>query len=183
VAPRAIVLIYNGFLFEGGINMKIRGLELISEKQFNKDFKDYDIDYNSLELPIRGTNKSAGYDFIAPFDFILEPNEIIKIPTGVKVYMFDDECFALLDRSGVGFKYNVRLCNQIGIIDADYYNNLNNEGHIQILLYNFGKSTVHLEKGERVAQAIFSKYLTCENEQVILKKRTGGFGSTDKKQN
>lgn len=159
--------------------MKIRGLELISEKQFNKDFKDYDIDYNSLELPIRGTNKSAGYDFIAPFDFILEPNEIIKIPTGVKVYMLDDECFALLDRSGVGFKYNVRLCNQIGIIDADYYNNENNEGHMYFALQNEGSKPWVVKRGEAYGQGIFLKYLLADNDKVKYEERKGGLGSTN----
>ena len=162
----------------------MRGFEVVSIYQ-----------KKGVKLPKRQTEHSAGYDLELIEDIVLEPHEVKAGKTGLKAYMESDEVLYIYPRSSlaVGKKRklkngNVEECfvtlpNNVGVIDADYYNNLNNEGHIQILLYNFGKSTVHLEKGERVAQAIFSKYLTCENEQVILKKRTGGFGSTDKKQN
>ena len=40
------------------------------------------------------------------------------------------EFLGIYIRSSLGFKYNIRMCNQVGIIDADYYNNKDNEGHI-----------------------------------------------------
>jgi dUTP pyrophosphatase len=70
------------------------------------------------------------------------------------------------------------LINSVGIIDKDYYNNESNEGHIQVLLYNYGKETVTIQKHERVAQGIFMTFLKADNEPNQHAKRLGGFGST-----
>ena len=101
----------------------MRKFEIISKKQFDIDFKDYDTRYDELILPKRNTKFAAGYDFYLPFDIELKPNEIIKIPTGIKVCMNEDEFLGIYVRSSLGFKYNLRLCNQVGIVDYDYYNN------------------------------------------------------------
>lgn len=68
----------------------------------------------------------------------------------------------------------------MGIIDADYYNNEDNEGHIMLGLYNTTDSDVTLAKGERVAQGIFYKYLTADGDSADA-TRSGGFGSTGDK--
>ena len=137
-----------------------RGFEKISFEEFKKSVKDDEKLYESIKLPIRKTSKSAGYDFIAFEDITIKPREIKKIPTGYKVKLQDDEVLLIVVRSSMGFKYNIRLCNQVGVIDADYYNNESNEGHMYVALQNEG-----------------TKYLTCgeENNQ----KRTGGIGSTN----
>ena len=80
-------------------------------------------------------------------------------------------------RSSMAIKRHLALVNSTGIIDSDYYNNEENEGHIMIALLNYGKETVSLEKGERVAQGIFSKYLIT-NDDDATGIRTGGIGST-----
>jgi len=80
-------------------------------------------------------------------------------------------------RSSMAIKRHLALVNSTGIIDSDYYNNEDNEGHIMIALLNYGKETVSLEKGERVAQGIFSKYLIT-NDDDATGIRTGGIGST-----
>lgn len=67
----------------------------------------------------------------------------------------------------MGFKYNIRLVNQVGIIDADYYNNKDNEGHIFIKIQNEGNETVKLKAGEAIAQGIFIKYLTTESDNNL----------------
>ena len=74
-----------------------------------------------IKMPIRATKKSAGYDFFAPFDIYLKPNEDIKIPTGIRSYMQDGEVLIAVPRSGLGFKYYARLANTLGVIDSDYY--------------------------------------------------------------
>ncbi len=56
--------------------------------------------------------------------------------------MNEDEVLFLIVRSSMGFKYNVRLCNQVGIIDKDYYNNIDNEGHIFIKIQNEGTKII-----------------------------------------
>ena len=73
------------------------------------------------------------------------------------------------------------LVNNVGIIDADYYNNPDNEGHIMLALLNTGDKVIVLPKDERVAQGIFYNYLTTDDDAQVAKAvRGGGFGSTDK---
>ena len=79
----------------------------------------------------------------------------------------------------MGIKNNIRLCNQVGIIDADYYNNPQNEGHIWICLKNEGITDFVIEKGSAIAQGIFSKYYICDDD-ISENKRIGGIGSTGK---
>ena len=155
----------------------MRCFEKISYDQFRKDICDNKKLYDEYTLPTRSTKNSAGYDFVAINDFQIKPGEIKKIPLGIKVQMNEDEVLFLIVRSSMGFKYNVRMTNQTGVIDSDYYNNEDNEGHIMIALLNYGKETVSLEKGERVAQGIFSKYLIT-NDDDATGIRTGGIGST-----
>lgn len=150
----------------------MRKFEKISFEQFKKDVKD-DIDlYNSYKLPKRETKYAAGYDFYALFDYTLKPDEIMKIPTGVKVIMEDDDVLLLLDRSTMGFKYNVRLCNQVGVIDKDYYNNSNNEGHMWIRIQNEGDKDYVVKKGDLMCQGLFVKYLTTDDEDEEFIDRT-----------
>ena len=160
----------------------MRYFEKISFEQFKKDVKD-DIElYNEFKLPKRSTKYSAGYDFFSLFDFILKPGEIIKIPTGVKCNMNTDEMLMLLVRSSQGFKYNVRLCNQVGIFESDYYNNPSNEGHAFVKLQNEGDKDYIVKKGDAICQGIFTKFLTVDNEEEITNERIGGIGSTNKEE-
>lgn len=157
----------------------MRKFEKISFEQFKKDIAD-DINlYNSYNLPKRSTKGSAGYDFTALMDFEIEPNMVKKIPTGIKVSMNSDEVLFCLVRSSMGFKYNVRMCNQVGVIDSDYYNNSDNEGHIWIKLHNHGNEIYKVQKGDKICQGIFTKYLTVDDEEEIEKERESGIGSTN----
>ena len=157
----------------------MRKFEIISKKQFDIDFKDYDTRYDELILPKRNTKFVAGYDFYLPFDIELKPNEIIKIPTGIKVMMNEDEFLGIYVRSSLVFKYNLRLCNQVGIVDYDYYNNDSNEGHIFVRLQNHSENIVKLNKNDRYVQGIFQKYYIVDEEEEIINKRVGGLGSTN----
>lgn len=67
----------------------------------------------------------------------------------------------------MGFKYNIRLCNQVGIIDADYYNNRDNEGHIWLMIQNESDKELSFKKGESIVQGIFFKYLTTESDNSL----------------
>lgn len=156
----------------------MRKFEKISEKQFRDDFVNFNVEYNDIKLPVRKTKNSAGYDFYIPFDTIINPNETILIPTGIKVIMNENEFLGIYVRSGLGTKYNLRMCNQVGIIDADYYNNIENEGHIFIKMQNEGNETVYLKKSDRIAQGIFQKYYITDFDQVA-EIREGGLGSTN----
>lgn len=157
-----------------------RRFEKISFTQFKKDINENIETYNDYQLPIRTTKYSAGYDFRAINGFTLKPGEIIKIPTGLKVVMEVDEMLMLLVRSSMGFKYNIRMCNQVGIIESDYYNNKENEGHMWVAIQNEGSQDYIIEPGDRYCQAIFTKFLTVNNETEIENTREGGLGSTGK---
>ena len=153
----------------------MRRFEKISFEQFSKDVCDDRNLYNEYKLPKRETKYAAGYDFYALFDFVLKPGEIKKIPTGIKVDMMDDDCLLLLDRSSMGFKYNVRMCNQVGVIDKDYYNNKDNEGHMWFRLQNEGDKDWIVKKGEGFGQGLFIKYLVVDDEETDFKQRNSDY--------
>ncbi len=155
-----------------------RYFEKISFEQFKKDIEDDIKLYEEYSLPKRKTKYSAGYDFIAMKDFEIKPGEIKKIPTGYKAKFKNDEMLIIVVRSSMGFKYNVRLTNQVGIIDCDFYNNQDNEGHMFVSLQNEGTETYKINKGDGYAQGIFVKYLTCGEE--VNEERTGWTGKPEK---
>ena len=156
----------------------MRKFEKISFDQFKKDIKDDKDLYNEYIVPKRNTKASAGYDFYAIEDYVIKPNETLVIPTGIKVIMNPDEMLMIVVRSSSGFKYNVRMCNQVGVIDSDYYNNDSNEGHMWVALKNEGDEDYIINKGDAYCQGIFIKYLTVGDE--VSSVRTGGIGSTNK---
>lgn len=158
----------------------MRRFEKISFEQFAKDVKDDRMLYDEYKLPVRKTKYSAGYDFLAIEDFSIKPGEIKKIPTGIKALYPTDETLMLFVRSSMGFKWNVRMCNQVGIIDSDFYNNSDNEGHMWFALQNQGDKVFKVKKGESFGQGLFMKYLTVDDEEEIKGNRNGGLGSTDK---
>lgn len=168
---------------------KIAKFEKVSFQQFKKDYIDCFNEedeakikeiYEAIKLPKRATKGSAGYDFYSPVTFTLKPCETIKIPTGIRVKIEDGWFLANFPRSGLGFKYRLQLNNTVGIIDADYYNALN-EGHIMSKLTNDSKEnkSVTIEKGMAFTQGIFLPFgITIDDESNEV--RTGGFGSTTK---
>lgn len=147
--------------------MRKRGFEIIST------YKD-----KNINLPSRKTAKSAGYDLEAGTDVLIKAGKTAIIPTGLKAYMLDDEYLGIHIRSSLAFKKHLNLINAQGIIDADYYNNPDNEGHIMIGIINFGTEDVQIKKGMRISQAIFYKFLTVDDEILDDTIRQGGFGST-----
>lgn len=132
-----------------------------------------------LNLPVRKTAASAGYDIEAAEAVCLEPHRVTLVPTGIKAYMQSNEYLGLHVRSGFAVKNAVSCINSQGIIDADYYNNQENEGHIMVPLINHGARPVYIDKGMRIAQGIFYQYLTADHDDADQSAvRTGGFGST-----
>ncbi len=154
--------------------LKQRGFEKISEERWKKDCNE---SYENIILPKRATQYSAGYDIFSPINFTLSPNEEIKIPTGFKVYMLRDEFFEIVPRSGLGFKYYTRLANTVGVVDSDFFNNTDNEGHCFVKLRNEGDKELTVHVGNAIAQGIFQKYLIADNDEAD-RVRSGGFGST-----
>ena len=94
--------------------------------------------------------------------------------------MNEDETLLIFARSSLGLKKGLMLSNSVGVIDSDYFNNDNNEGHIIFPLYNFKNKTVKVLKGEKICQGIFVKYLKTSDDKPLNNNRVGGFGSSDK---
>jgi dUTP pyrophosphatase len=171
---------------------RIAKFEKVSYEQFKNDWKtlagvlsNYTDEvvkfiYDNIELPVRATKYSAGYDFKAPISIFLLPNDSIKIPTGIRVKINDGWVLKCYPRSGFGFKYRLQLDNTVGIIDSDYYYS-DNEGHIFAKITNDGKEgkEVVVNQGEGFMQGIFVEYGITEDDDVE-NIRNGGFGSTTK---
>ena len=134
-----------------------------------------------IELPKRSTKNSAGYDFLAIETVEIPPYKIgddpFMIATGIKAEMMHNEFLMLVNRSSNPKKKKLVIPNSMGIIDADYYNNADNEGEMFFAFYNLSNEPVTIEKGEKLGQGIFMKYYTTEDDAADG-ERTGGFGST-----
>ena len=168
---------------------RIAKFHKVSPEQFAKDWKDtfpaaddkeIQDTHEKISLPVRATAGSAGYDFFAPADIVLNPGETAKIPTGVRVEMEQDWVLKCYPRSGLGFKFRLQLNNTVGIIDSDYFYS-DNEGHIFAKLTNDTNEnkTVELGKGTGFMQGIFVEYgITVDDDATAV--RNGGFGSTTK---
>ena len=151
---------------------KIRGFEIA------KGFED-----KGINLPKRKTRCSAGYDVEAAEDTIIPSFKSGMKPTlvktGIKSYFPDDEYLMLANRSSNPGKKGLVLANSIGVVDADYYGNESNDGHIMFAFFNFFDQDVKIKKGDAIGQAIFQKYFIADDDNAEG-TRVGGFGSTNK---
>ena len=152
--------------------------------------------YSKIKLPTRATKHSAGYDFFYPFeDSVLFPGQSIVIPTGIKVkinrvevgHICNDDDILELDfflgiytKSSHGFNNNIKQDDTIAIIDADYYDNEDNEGHIFIKLRNeHEEKPFNLSYHQKIAQGIFQIYGITDDDNITA-TRSGGLGSTSR---
>ena len=143
----------------------------------------YEVKEPDFKLPERKTKKSAGYDFECIETITIPAYKLgdkpVLVPTGVKCKMQDDEFLMLVNRSSNPKKKNLVIPNSMGIIDADYYNNPDNDGEMMFAFYNLSNEDITIEKGYCIGQGIFQKYYITEDDNATG-KRTGGFGSTSK---
>ena len=149
---------------------KLRGFEIakgFEEKQIN--------------LPVRKTKYSAGYDIESAEDCIIptfkKGMKPTLVKTGLKAYMQDDEYLMLCNRSSNPGKKGLILANSIGIVDKDYYGNPDNDGAIMFAFFNVKEEDIEIKKGDCIGQAIFQKYFVADGD-MAQGERMGGFGST-----
>ena len=151
---------------------KIRGFEVA------KGFED-----KGINLPVRKTKYSAGYDVEAAEDCVIpsfqKGMKPTLIKTGIKAYMAEDEYLMICNRSSNPGKKGLILANSVGIIDGDYYGNPDNDGHIMFAFYNIKDEDIEIKKGDCIGQAIFHKFYTVDTDNAEG-ERLGGFGSTSK---
>ena len=155
---------------------KVRGFEIAKGFEVVEEYKD-----KGINLPVRKTKFSAGYDVEAAEDVVIPAYKFgtkpTLIPTGLKAYCPPDEFFLLCNRSSGPAKKGLVLANSVGIVDCDYYGNEDNDGHFMFAFYNFFDHDVEIKKGDAIGQLIFMKYLTADNDNA-QGERKGGFGST-----
>ncbi len=151
---------------------KLRGFEIA------KGFEQ-----SRINLPVRKTKYSAGYDIEAAEDVVIpsfkKGMNPTLVKTGLKAYMQDDEVMLLYNRSSNPKKKGLIMANSVGVIDKDYYGNPDNDGHFMFAFYNIKEEDITIKKGEAIGQAIFQKYLTADDDDA-QGERVGGFGSTNK---
>ena len=138
---------------------KIRGFEIA------KGFED-----KQINLPIRKTKYSAGYDVEAAEDTVIPSFKKGMAPTlvktGIKAYMQDDEVLMLYNRSSNPKKKGLILANSVGVVDKDYYGNEDNDGHIMFAFYNIKEEDITIKKGEAIGQAVFQKYFVTDDDNA-----------------
>ena len=165
--------------------------------KFEKVSKFAEVDIN---LPVRKTADSAGYDMEVAEDVIIpsfyshfakmrdeygpyavfnlnDLAAITLVSTGMKCQLDSGTYLELSVRSSCPLKYWLIMGNSVGIIDADYYNNPDNEGEIFFQMINLSPYDIQLHKGDIIGQGIIKPYLTTEDDNASG-QRTGGFGST-----
>lgn len=167
---------------------KVAQFEKVSLEQFAMDVVDifdtfYSVEeiqdmYDSIELPVRATKFSAGHDIKIPFAKALNPNETLKIPTGIRCKMDENYVMFIFPRSSLGIKKGMVITNTVPVIDGDYYN-ADNEGHIFICIKNTSEKTLILNKNDAITQAVFVPFGVADDDK-ITKERVGGIGSTGK---
>ncbi|MFG6319930.1 MAG: dUTP diphosphatase [Clostridia bacterium] len=136
-----------------------------------------------INMPIRKTKYSAGYDVEAAEDCVIPAfnrgQKPTLVKTGIKAYMEDDEMLLLYNRSSNPGKKGLVLANGVGVVDKDYYGNLDNDGAIMFAFFNIKDEDIEIKKGDIIGQAIFQKYLITDDD-IATGDRVGGFGSTSK---
>lgn len=131
------------------------------------------------QLPEKGSKRAAGYDFVNPEEVTIQPHEIVYVKTGVKAQFPDDMALLLLNRSSNPKKKHLLLANGVGLVDADYYNNPDNEGEIAFAFMNISSEPVTIASGEKLGQGMFVKYYDIAGyDSENVSERAGGFGST-----
>ena len=163
----------------------------VSFEQFAKDLRDAVPDtvwmedalhqiYEAIQLPLRATSGSAGYDFYLPYGLRLAPGEGVKIVTGIRAKIAPGWVLINVPKSGLGFKFRLQMDNTVGVIDSDYYDS-DNEGHIMAKLTNDSRSgrVLELAAGKAFMQGLFLPFGITEDD-AATGVRNGGFGSTEK---
>lgn len=131
-------------------------------------------------LPIRGSEKAAGYDLYACLEsaIMVPAHQTVKIGTGLAITPPIGYFGAIFARSGLATKKGLRPANCVGVADADY------TGEYIVALHNDSDQNRTVNPSDRIAQLVFLPYLP----QITFKevdsleetgRGKGGFGSTD----
>lgn len=136
--------------------------------------------FSDLPLPSYMTEGSAGMDLHAAVN---EPISIASmstslVPTNLKIELPAGFEAQIRPRSGLAFRDKITLPNSPGTIDSDY------RGEIKVIMLNLGTEPFVVNRGDRIAQMVISRYARVDWEEAGSLGQTargdGGFGSTGK---
>lgn len=124
------------------------------------------------------------YGFInpMPLDEIAKMTKELKskvtlVSTGMKCHLEPNQYLEVSARSSLPLKHWLVVANGVGIIDADYFDNPENEGEIFFQLINLSPFVIQLKRGDRIGQGIIHTYGTVDDDNAAG-ERKGGLGST-----
>lgn len=130
----------------------------------------------AAQIPAYQTKGSVGFDLHTTRNFIIYPNEIVLVPTGIAVALPDGYEIQIRPRSGLAVKHGITVLNAPGTIDSDY------RGEIKVPLINLGCREVVFKAGDRVAQGVLAPVSRAQfeitEELPETERGAGGFGST-----
>lgn len=156
--------------------------------------------HDDVVLPAPATPGSAGYDLRAylkrrtirhsdgitqaeraaveengTWGITLGPGEMALIPLGFRTRLPTGIEAQIRPRSGQAFKHALTIPNAPGTVDADYAEEW------MVIVRNDAPAARRIEHGERIAQAVFARYVSLELREGMVQRsteRAGGFGST-----
>ena len=132
-----------------------------AQKYFDRFQGDFTLDLNQMKALV----KAAG-------------TKLTLVPTGVKCKLEDDQVLHLYIRSSCPLNHYLFLGNGTGVIDSDYYNNEDNEGHIFFQIINLSPFNIVVKKGDIIGQGEITRFCKTDDDEANG-VRTGGFGSTN----
>jgi len=130
-----------------------------------------------LPLPRYAHEGDAGLDLFSAESIVLEPFQRALVGTGIAVAIPAGHAGFVQPRSGRALKEGLSLPNAPGLIDSHY------RGEVKVVLINLDPhQSLHISRGERIAQLVIQPIVTCEPQEVEELDRTargeGGFGSS-----
>lgn len=134
----------------------------------------------TVELPAYAYEGDAGLDLRANESVDIAPFERVLIPTGLSISIPDGYAGFVQPRSGMALKRGLTIANTPGLIDAHY------RGELKVIAVNLdSQQTIHIERGERIAQLVIQQvpvvHLTEVDELDETDRGSGGFGSSGSK--
>jgi dUTP pyrophosphatase len=138
------------------------------------------LENEEIKLPERSTVNSAGYDFFAIENIVIPAKTTVRVFTRLKCKLLPDMFLLLANRSSNPAKKSLVLMNGIGIIDADYYGNPDNDGEMAFDFHNISTVDTIIKKGDKLGQGVIVKFIKTDDDYIAnpTATRVGGFGST-----
>lgn len=127
-------------------------------------------------IPRYANPGDAGMDLHSVEDKIIKPGERALVATGLKVEVPEGFEMQIRPRSGLALKKGISLVNSPGTVDSGY------RGEIGIIMINHGSEDFEIKQGDRIAQAVLTRFESAELEESEdlseTKRGEGGYGSS-----